>query len=314
MKKQTTTGLVTMAGLGLLALGVLQAQGTRPGAGGPAGPPAAGAGSPDPRPGGQEVAAEGRVVTYPGAEIRVGAERSGRLVRVLVQEGQLVRKGELLVEIESDELRAALDEARARIVEAAAEIRLAELNRERRQKLVAERILAPQDFDQATRDLDIARARHATATASAARFSAQLRKSRIAAPLSGHVILRQVDAGQTVEEGDHLLTIADLERVRVVGEAHEADAGAIALGAPVTITADGFPGASWRGTVEEIPDSVTLRRLKPQDPARPTDTRVLAVKVAFAERTPLKLGTTVELRIRSAPGPVRTAGGRPGTR
>ena len=42
---------------------------------------------------------------------------------------------------------------------------------------------------------------------------------------------------------------------------------------------------------------MTLRRLKPQDPSRPTDTRILAVKVAFAEPTPLKLGTTVELKI-----------------
>ena len=46
--------------------------------------------------------------------------------------------------------------------------------------------------------------------------------------------------------------------------------------------------------MEEIPRSVTLRRLKPQDPGRPTDTRILAVKVAFAEPTPLKLGATVE--------------------
>jgi len=47
---------------------------------------------------------------------------------------------------------------------------------------------------------------------------------------------------------------------------------------------------------------VPLRRLRPQDPGRPTDTRVLAVKVALAEPTPLKLGTTVELRIAAAAG------------
>jgi len=46
-----------------------------------------------------------------------------------------------------------------------------------------------------------------------------------------------------------------------------------------------------------VADSVTLRKLKPQDPARPTDTRILAVKIAFGEPTPLKLGTTVDLRI-----------------
>jgi hypothetical protein len=71
----------------------------------------------------------------------------------------------------------------------------------------------------------------------------------------------------------------------------------LAVGAPVAITSDGFPGRSWKGRVEEIPDSVTLRRLKPQDPGRPTDTRILAIKVAFLEPTPLRLGTTVELRI-----------------
>jgi RND family efflux transporter MFP subunit len=243
------------------------------------------------------VAAEGRVVAYPGAEVKVGAERAGRLVRVLVQEGQAVRAGELLAEIESDEIRAALDESRARVVEGEAEVRLAELARERRQKLMEEKIVAAQDMDQATRDLDISRARVVTAQATVARYEAQLRKSRIVAPISGTVTSRRVDAGQTVEAGDEAFTLADLSRLRIEGEAHEADAGAVALGAPVRITAEGYPGRSWPGRVEEIPDSVTLRRLKPQDPSRPTDTRILAVKVAFAEKTPLKLGTTVELRI-----------------
>ena len=49
--------------------------------------------------------------------------------------------------------------------------------------------------------------------------------------------------------------------------------------------------------IEEIPDSVVNRRLKPQDPSKPIDTRVLLVKVAFAEETPLKLGQRVEVKI-----------------
>jgi multidrug resistance efflux pump len=110
-------------------------------------------------------------------------------------------------------------------------------------------------------------------------------------------VARRVDAGQMVSSGDHAFTVADLTRLRVEGEAHEADAGEVVLGAAVTITTDSYPGRAWRGRVEEVPDSVTLRRIKPQDPSRPTDARVLAVKVAFAEPTPLKLGTTVDLRI-----------------
>jgi RND family efflux transporter MFP subunit len=277
-------------------LGVTQLKALRPVSASPS-PSTAWTPHSPPPPAQGSVVAEGRIVAYPGAEVRVGAERGGRLVRVLVQEGQAVRAGQLLAEIESDEIRAALDEARARVSEAQAEVRLAELDRDRRRRLVDEMILATHDLDQATRDLDMARARVLTATASVARYEAQLRKSRILAPIGGTVIARQVDAGQTVETGDPAFTLANLDRLRIEGEAHEADAGAIALDASVTITADGYPGRSWKGRVEEIPDSVTLRRLKPQDPSRPTDTRILAVKVAFVEESPLKLGTTVELRI-----------------
>jgi HlyD family secretion protein len=246
------------------------------------------------------VAAEGRVVTYPGAEVRVSAERGGRLVRLEVQEGDPVREGQVLAEIESDELRAALSEARGRVAEAEAEVRLAELNRERRLKLLAQQIVSAHDADEADRDLERARARVVAARAEAVRYEAQLRKSRILAPLSGTVTARHVDAGETVETGDAVVTVADLDRLRVDAEADEADAGSLAVGALAAITADGYPGREWRGRVEEVADSVTLRRLKPQDPSRPTDTRILAVKVAFEEPSPLRLGTTVELKIRVA--------------
>jgi hypothetical protein len=89
--------------------------------------------------------------------------------------------------------------------------------------------------------------------------------------------------------------------VRIEGEAHEADADRVAIGAEVEIRADGFPGQTFRGRVEEIPGSVTLRRIKPQDPSRPTDVRVLALKVAFAGQTPLKLGSTVDLVVSAPP-------------
>jgi RND family efflux transporter MFP subunit len=293
------------AALGILAVGlvgttILQARGVGPSR--PAGQPDIAAAPASAAPARQPVAAEGRVVAYPGAEVKVGAEWSGRLVSVRVTEGDTVRRGDLLAQIESDELRAGHAEAQARVVEAEAEVRLAEQNHERRQRLFEEKILAANDLDQANRDIDIARARRDTARATVARYEAQIRKTRILAPIAGSITSRKVDAGQTVEAGDAAFTIADLGRLRIEGEAHEADAAAVAIGAPVAITAEGFPGQSWKGRVEEIPDSVTLRRLKPQDPSRPTDTRILAVKVAFAERSPLKLGTTVELRIEPPAG------------
>ena len=296
MKKVMLT-IAAVVSAGVLAAGAIQARG-------PAAP-AASAGS---RPDAQAitahalVAADGRVVTYPGGEVVVGAERAGRVVRLVVDEGRAVRKGELLAELESGALQAALREAQAQVTEAEAEVRLAELTLRRREDLAREKIVATHDLDQARRDVEIARARIDTARAAVARDEAQLRETRIVAPIAGTVTARHVQPGEMVEVGRKVVTLADLSHLRIEAEADEADAAALAIGAPVQIRADGFPGRTWSGRVEEIPDSVTLRRLKPQDPGRPTDTRVLAVKVAFAEPTPLKLGTTVELKIAAAPG------------
>ena len=283
--------ILILAGTALLGATTMQAVGVA----GRAAPPAA------PRlTAPRRVAAEGRVVAYPGAEVKVGSERAGRVVAVRVVENARVRKGDVLAELESDELVAAVAAARARFAETEAEVHLAELTRERRRALVAEKIAAPHDLDEADRDLEIARARRATASAETVRLEAQLKKTRILAPISGTVTSRVVDPGETVEAGDPVATIADLRRLRIEGEADEADAGALGVGASVEVSADGYPGETWAGHVEEVADSVTLRALKPQDPGRPTDTRILAVKVALDETTPLRLGTTVELRIAPA--------------
>lgn len=286
-----TRTLILTGSIGLAVIGATILQAVSAGPGGPK------HGASAPRAADGRVAAEGRVVTYPGGDVRVAAERPGRLIGIHVKEGQKVRKGDLLAEIDWEELQAAWDEAKARVAEAEAELRLAEVNRERRSKLVEEGIAAPHDLDQATRDLEIARARLETARATVARHEAQIEKSRLVAPISGTVTARNADTGETVEAGETVVTLANLGRLRIEGEADEADAGSLAVGAVVAITADGYPSKSWSGKVEEIADAVTIRKLKSQDPGRPTDTRILAIKVAFAETTPLKLGTTVELRI-----------------
>jgi HlyD family secretion protein len=94
-----------------------------------------------------------------------------------------------------------------------------------------------------------------------------------------------------------LVTVADLTRVRVEAEVDEIDLGGMAVGAEATVTAEGFPGLSWRGRVEEVPDVVVGRHIRPEDTSRPVDTRVLLVKVALLEPTPLKLGQRVDVRI-----------------
>ena len=153
-----------------------------------------------------------------------------------------------------------------------------------------------QSWEKADRDLDAARARRASAAAEVSRLEALVGKTSLTAPIDGVVITRHVHAGETVATGDAVVTVADLSKTRIEAEIDEFDVARIKLGAAVKISAEGFD-REWRGTIEEIPDSVVNRRLKPQDPSKPIDTRVLLVKVAFAEETPLKLGQRVEVKI-----------------
>jgi RND family efflux transporter MFP subunit len=243
------------------------------------------------------VAAEGRLVAYPGAEVVVGTDLAGTLVILRVQEKAHVRRGELLAELRSNDYRAALAEARARVVEADAEIRLAEADVERARSLFEKEVGSRQALDKAERDVQTARARRATASATGDRLDAVLAKTRILSPIDGVVIARHAQPGETLEAGQKIVTVADLSKTRVEAELDEFDAGRVRLGQDVRVTAEGYDDLSWRGRVEEIPDSVVGRRLKPQDPGKPEDTRVLLVKVALLEPTPLKLGQRVEIRI-----------------
>ncbi|HYC59125.1 MAG TPA: efflux RND transporter periplasmic adaptor subunit [Thermoanaerobaculia bacterium] len=242
------------------------------------------------------IVAEGRVVTYPGAEVTVGADVSGTIDRLEVEEKQNVRAGQVIAIIKADDTRAALSVARARVGEAQADIRLFEAEVARAQHLYREDVGSKQAWDKADRDLDSARARAASAAAEVRRLEALVEKTVITAPIDGVVITRHVHAGETIDTGDAIVTVADLRKTRVEAEIDEFDTARVRLGAPVEVTAEGF-GRTWRGTIEEIPDAVVNRRLNPQDPAKPIDTRVLLVKVAFAEQTPLKLGQRVEVRI-----------------
>jgi RND family efflux transporter MFP subunit len=244
-----------------------------------------------------DVRAEGWIVAYPGADVTVGTDVAGTVVRMAVAEKDRVRKGQLIAELRADDTRAALEEARARVTEAEADMHLFEAEVARAQRLYDEKVGTRQALDRAIRDRDAAHARQETALATVRRLEAQLDKTRIYAPIRGVVLSRLVQPGETVKENSPLIQLADLDRTRIEVEVDEFDASRVQIGSEVKIRAEGYDSQEWRGRVEEIPDSVVGRRLKPQDPSKPIDTRVLLVKVAFAEATPLKLGQKVEVGI-----------------
>ena len=249
----------------------------------------------------QRISAEGRVVAYPGSEVTVGSDVAGTIERVAVHEKDAVHKGDVLAIVKADDTRAALAEARSRVGEADADIRLYELEVERAKRLWQEDVGSKQAWEKSERDVDAARARRASALAEVRRLEAVVAKTVITAPIDGVVILRSVHPGESIDNGAAIVTIADLKRTRIEAEVDEFDAARVSLGGTASVSAEGYDGQQWRGTIEEVPDAVTSRRLKPQDASKPIDTRVLLVKIALSEPTPLKLGQRVEVALLTQP-------------
>lgn len=240
--------------------------------------------------------AEGRTVAYPGEDILVSTDLGGTVVQMAAEEGQKVRRGQLLALVDPRRDEAALREALARVRELEADLVFQEAELQRQTTLHAQGIASRQALEQNRTQAELAKARREAATATAERLGITVGKLRIVAPFDGTVLTRIAQPGETVAAGSPLLRLARTDRFRIEAEVDEFDLSRVRIGMPVTVRAEGME-QTWRGHVEELPDFVVGRKLKPQDPARPSDTRVLMAKVALDQATRLKLGQRVELEL-----------------
>jgi multidrug efflux pump subunit AcrA (membrane-fusion protein) len=246
------------------------------------------------------VHADGRVVVRPGRQVTIGAELVGKLVRVHVAEGDHVDKGELLAELDGAEYQGLYREALGSAGEAYARLKARRDDVRRSRSLVEHGALAPLEADRAREERSAAAGRLAASNGAATRARALLQKTRIVAPIDGVVLSRFVEASETVAPGTPLFVIADLDERRVEAEVDEYDIGRIVLGGGAEVRADAFPGQAFQGGVEEIPTALSARRMRPQDPARLTDSAVLLVKVSLPRASPLKIGQRVAVTFRDA--------------
>jgi HlyD family secretion protein len=288
MSSSMWTWRVVLPGLGLAACSLVLWQSSRPE--GPRASPVAASSRPETAR--VRVIAEGRIVARPGAEIEVGSESGGMVASVAVVEEAKVRKGDLLVEFRADDLKFALAEAEARLAEADAE--LAFNQSELQRKIQAK---SKDEPSETRRDVQVSVARRKAAEIAVGRARSLLARAKVTAPIDGVVMVVDVEPGEIAAPGARLVSICDLARLRIEAEIDEFDVSKIAPGEDVVIKAEGYE-ETWQGTVEEIPDRVAARTLLPGDPGRPSDTRILLVKIGLAQKLPLKLGQQLEVEIR----------------
>ncbi len=125
-----------------------------------------------------------------------------------------------------------------------------------------------------------------------------LDKSLITSPISGKVIRKYLEAGESATKEKALAAIADTGKTWVNAEVDETDIGLIRVGDTVEVSCDAFPGRLFPGRVEKISDYAGIRKVKPNNQWRNLDMKVVEVKVGLKDESPLKPSMTVDVRIK----------------
>lgn len=174
--------------------------------------------------------------------VDVSTNVAGILESVSVQENQHVTKGEVIATIDSRQLQATADDAKATLENTKADY-------ERYSTLLSQGAISQQQYDTAKMNYD-------KAVAAYDRASAQLSDTVITAPMDGVIIGTPLKAGQTISTGIStqmiIATIADLSNLEIYLTVDETDIGNVKKGAKVDFTVDAHPGKTYTGTVRDI--------------------------------------------------------------
>ena len=202
----------------------------------------------------QTVSANGTL--NPVVLVNVGTQVSGTVTKLYVDFNDKVEKGQPLLELDRSLLAAQARQSAANIGNIAATLELARANEARMKALYAEEYVSRQELEQAVQARKSAEAQLAQVRAAADKDQVNLNFTTIRSPVSGIVVDRVVDLGQTVAaslQTPTLIKIAqDLSEMRIDSSFAEADIGKIQPGQKVRFTVDAFPNRNFTGEVQQI--------------------------------------------------------------
>lgn len=202
----------------------------------------------------QTVSANGTL--NPVVLVSVGSQVSGIVRKLYADFNDKVKAGQVLLELDPSLNQAQLAQSLANVTSAKASLDLAKANEARNRDLYAKEYVTRQDLDTSVQALKVAEAQLAVATAQAARDRTNLAYTVIRSPVSGVVVSRDVDVGQTVAASFQTPTLfkiaQDLSKMQIDSNYAEADVGSIRVGQPAIFRVDAFPNRSFHGVVRQV--------------------------------------------------------------
>ncbi len=224
-------------------------------------------------------------------QVDVGTQVTGIIDKLYADYNSVVKKGELIAEIEKTLLQSDLASAEANVESARLTYEYNLTNYNRDKALHDKKLISDYEFQTSKKDLEVSKTAYDKAKADKVRAAKNLNYAEIYSPIDGIVISREVEVGQTVVSNmsvANLYTIADLDSMQVIGDVDEADIGRVKVGQKVTFSVDAYSDELFEGKVTQV-------RLNPT-----TESNVVTYEVVVAAQNPdhkLIPGLTANLTI-----------------
>jgi len=240
------------------------------------------------------LAASGNVEV---TEVNVGFKSPGRVAVLFTDEGRAVKEGEKIASLDNAELESLVNQGRASVRNAEAQFAKAKNDSGRIGKLFHEGVISPQQIDAAKTAYDVATSQLELSRAALRTADVRLRDSVLFAPLSGVVLRKNVEAGETVAAGSPVFIIGDLDNPWIKVYVKEDKLGLVKLGQKAEVSVDTFPGKKYEGTITFISSEAEFTPKNVQ-------TREERVKLVFGikvsvknEKAELKPGMPADVNI-----------------
>lgn len=228
----------------------------------------------------------------PVTKVEVGTQVSGIIDKLYADYNSVVKKGQLIAEMDRVTLTSELNSQKAAYDGNKAEYEYQQKNYARSKTLHEKNLISDTDYEQAIYNYEKAKSAFDSSKASLEKAQRNLSYATITSPIDGIVINRAVEEGQTVAAGFETPTLftiaADLTQMQVIADVDEADIGGVEEGQHVSFTVDAYPNDTFEGKVTQVRLEAT------------TESNVVTYEVVISAYNPdlkLKPGLTANVTI-----------------
>ena len=228
--------------------------------------------------------------------VEISSKVSGLIIQITANEGEKVTKGRALIMLDNQEKTAQVKEMEALTKKADANYSKAKADYERYRRLYDGNAATLDELETFERQFKFAEAELAETNSKLDRAKTVLRDYTLKSPIDGIVITKHLEPGETAGEGTPILTLADLNSLKITAELDETDVGKIQIGQKAEVSADAYRGSTYYGKVDKISEDVKRKKIRTFDPIVWMDINTQEITIALDSFEGLVIGMTVDVK------------------